>query len=338
MKKINFGIIGCGGISRKRTIPGLLLAKNAVCHAIMDTNADFLSAVGEEFGIEKRYTDIDEMLSDKEIDAVYIATPVFCHKEQVYKAARAGKHVLLEKPMGLTTEEGKDMAAFCKENGVLLGVGFMMRFHGAHTEIKKLIDSGKIGTPVSAYAKFNCVSKVSAQKWRQTKAFSGGGAMMDMGIHCIDLLSYLTSLRPEKVSGIYGNQIFEYPDVEDAATAVIRMNNGAIFTVEANFNVSDELGGCKFEIYGTEGTVIADGTIGQVEEGKVFYKTLDEKEKGWQELVYESGNMYTKETELFASAILSGTEAPVSADDAIRDQRVVEAVYESYENKNYIVI
>ena len=102
MKKINFGIIGCGGISRKRTIPGLLLAKNAVCHAIMDTNADFLSAVGEEFGIEKRYTDIDEMLSDKEIDAVYIATPVFCHKEQVYKAARAGKHVLLEKPMGLT--------------------------------------------------------------------------------------------------------------------------------------------------------------------------------------------------------------------------------------------
>ena len=76
--------------------------------------------------------------------------------------------------------------------------------------------------------------------------------------------------------------------------------------------------------------------------GKVFSDHMFimdyEKEKGWQELVYESGNMYTKETELFASAILSGTEAPVSADDAIRDQRVVEAVYESYENKNYIVI
>ena len=114
------------------------------------------------------------------------------------------------------------------------------------------------------------------------------------------------------------------------------MDNGAIFTVEANFNLPDDLGGCKFEIYGTLGTIVAEGTLGQVEAGDVKYKTRAEIEKGWQTLTYESGNMYTKETELFASCIINGTEAPVTAMDAIANQKAVEAVYESYEKKNYI--
>ena len=338
MNKIRWGIIGCGGIARRRTIPGLLLAKNAECYAIMDTSEEGLNATGEQFGIDRRYLTVEELLADKEIDAVYIATPVFCHKEQVFKAADAGKHILLEKPMGLTAEEGAEMEEYCKARGILLGVGFMMRFHGAHKEIKRLIDSGSIGTVVSAYAKFNCLSPVSPQKWRQTKAFSAGGTMMDMGIHCIDLLNYLTGLKITEATGISGNQIFKYPDVEDAATGIYKMDNGAIFTVEANFNLPDELGGCKFEIYGTEGTIVSEGTLGQVEVGEVRYKTLKELDLGWQTLEYESGNMYTKETELFSASILDGAPVPVPASEAILDQRAVEAVYESYEKKSHVTL
>ena len=336
MKKIRWGIIGCGGIARKRTIPGLLLAKNAVCEAIMDLNENSLNEVGAEFGISKKYSTVETLLADKEIDAVYIATPVFCHKEQVFLAADAGKHILLEKPMGLSSKEGEEMEEYCKAKGVLLAVGFMMRLHGAHIEIKKLIDSGAIGTVVSAYAKFNCNSPVAAHKWRQTKAYGAGGTMMDMGIHCIDLLTYLTSLRITEATGITGNQIFEYPDTEDAATGVYKMDNGAIFTVEANFNLPDDLGGCKFEIYGTNGTVVAERTLGQVEVGEVRYKIRDEIEKGWQTLDYEAGNMYTKETEMLSDAILLGTPVPVTASEAVLDQKAVEAVYTSYEKKNYI--
>lgn len=336
MKKIRFGIIGCGGIARRRTINGLLMAESAVCEAIMDTNRESLDATGDQYGIAKRYLDVDSLLADKDVDAVYIATPVFCHKEQVFKAADAGKHILLEKPMGLTSADGEEMDAYCKARGVLLGVGFMMRFHAVHVEIKKLIDSGKIGTVVSAYAKFNCESPVSPIKWRQTKAFSAGGTMMDMGIHCIDLLTYLTGLKVTEVTGICGNQIFKYPDTEDAGTGIFKMDNGALFTVEANFNLSDELGGCRFEIYGTDGTIVAERTIGQLEVGEVKYILRSELERGWQTLPYEAGNMYTKETELFARAILDGTQAPVPALEAVTDQKVVEAVYESYESKKHI--
>ena len=336
MRKIRFGIIGSGGIARKRTIPGILLSETSVCEAIMDLNEASLNEVGEEFGIKKRYTDINTLLADKEIDAVYIATPVFCHKEQVFLAADAGKHILLEKPMGLSSGDGEEMAEYCKKKGVLLAVGFMMRFHSAHTEIKKLIDSGAIGTVVSAYAKFNCEYPPSAQRWRQTKAYSAGGTMMDMGIHCIDLLTYLTSLRIKEATGILGNQIFEYPDTEDAATGVYKMDNGAIFTVEANFNLPDDLGGCKFEIYGTDGTVCAEGTLGQVEVGEVRYKTRSEAGRGWQTLEYKMGNMYTKEVDMLASAILTGSPVPVSAEEAILDQKAVEALYLSYEQKKHI--
>ena len=335
MNKIRFCIIGSGGIARKRTIPGLLLAKNAVCEAIMDLNEASLNEVGEEFGIKKRYTSLEAILADKDIDAVYIATPVFCHKEQVFLAADAGKHILLEKPMGLTAKDGEEMEEYCKKKGVLLSIGFMMRFHAAHTEIKKLIDSGKIGTVVSAYAKFNCDSPASKQKWRQSKAYSAGGTMMDMGIHCIDLLTYLTGLKIKEACGITGNQIYKYPDTEDAATGVYKTDSGAIFTVEANFNLPDDLGGCKFEIYGTLGTIVAEGTLGQVEVGEVKYKTRDEIEKGWQTLSYNAGNMYTKETELLSDAILTGSPIPVPASEAILNQKAVEAVYESYDNKNY---
>ena len=336
MNKIRWGIIGSGGIARKRTIPGLLLAENAVCTAIMDTNEAFLNEVGDQFGIEKRYTDLDSILADEEIDAVYIATPVFTHKEQVFKAASAGKHILLEKPMGLTTEEGKEMKNFCLDAGVKLGVGFMMRFHAAHTGIKKLLLDGRIGEIVSAYAKFNCRSEVSPQKWRQTKAYSGGGTMMDMGIHCIDLLTYLTGLKVKELAAISGNQIYKYPDVEDAATAVMKMDNGALFTVEANFNIPDSVGGCRFDIYGTNGSISAVGTIGQVEAGTVKYITEADADAGFVTLKYTSGNMYTKEIEAFSAAIMNDTVPPVTADDAIYDQAIVEAVYESYESASLV--
>jgi predicted dehydrogenase len=150
--------------------------------------------------------------------------------------------------------------------------------------------------------------------------------------------SDLSSLKISEVTGITGNQIHKYPDTEDAGTGIFKMDNGAIFTVEANFNLSDELGGCKFEIYGTEGTIVAEGTLGQVETGEVRYKLKSELERGWQTLSYESGNMYTKETSLFAEAILSGSPVPVPASEAILDQKVVEAVYESYESKKHIIM
>ncbi len=331
MKKLKWGVIGCGGIADRRTIPGMLLANNAECVAVMDLSEERATQVREKYNFAKSFNSVDDILAEKDIDAVYIATPVFCHKEQVFKAADAGKHILLEKPMGITAQEAEEMSEYCSKKGVLLGVGFMMRFHDVHQKIKAELEKGTIGEIVSAYAKFNCWYPASKDLWRQTKAFSGGGAMMDMGIHCIDLLQYMTGLKTTCVTGMSGNQIFEYPDTEDAASAVLRMENGSLFTIEANFNIPDSIGGCKFEIYGTKGRISATGTIAQEEIGNV---ELVKEENGViisEEIKYTSGNMYTKEIEQFSEAVMNKTEAPVTATQAIFNQKIIEAVYESEE-------
>lgn len=334
MKKINWGIIGCGGIADKRTIPGLLLAENAQCVALMDKSEQILETVGKKYNVENLYTDINELLRQDNLDAVYIATPVFCHKENVIAAADAGKHILLEKPMGLTVSEATEIMDYCNKKNVKLCVGFMMRYHDGHEKIKSLIEKGDIGEVVSAYAKFNCVSPVSEVKWRQTKAFSGGGTMMDMGIHCVDLLQHITGLNAKEVVGMSGNQIFKYPDTEDAATAIMRMENGALFVVEANFNV-DEAFGCKFEIYGTKGCIAADKTIGQTETGTITLTDIDSQCKVVE---YTSGNMYEKEISRFSDAILYDKEVPITAQEGIFNQKIVEAVYESQQSGKKIIL
>lgn len=331
MDPIRWGVIGSTGIAQKRTIPGMLLASNAVCASIMSTNQNNVDAVGDRFGISRRFTSVDELLAQQDIEAVYIASPLYCHKDQVIAAAKAGKHILLEKPMGLTTQEADEMNRVCKDLGVKLGVAFMMRFHGAHEQIKRIIGNGGIGEVVSAHAMFNTNSVVIPGKWRQIKSLGGGGAVIDMGIHCIDLLQHLTGLRVDTVSSICGNQIHQYPDVEDAGTAVMKMSNGAIFSVSSHFNIPFAAGGSSFSIYGTKGSLTAHQTLGQTESGTVYHINIEEGNGNPVVIPYDSKNMYTKQIEAFSDAILHDLPAPVSAEDGIIDQLIVEAIYESHE-------
>lgn len=329
MEKIRWGIIGCGGIARKRTLPGFLEAKDSECIAIMDASPAILNEVGDEFGIERRYDSVEALLADPDIEAVYIATPVRFHKENVFAAAAAGKHILCEKPMSLTVQDSEEMVDFCRQHHVKLGVGFMMRFHGVHEQMKKIIAEGGIGEVVTAYAVFNTQSPAVANKWRQTKASGGGGAMMDMGIHCIDLLRYMTGLEVTQVTALCGNQIYEYPDVEDAGTAVLHMNNGAVFTVQANFNIPTDAGGCSILIMGTKGSVTAQNTIGQTSTGALYYIDLGGENHAPQVLPYRTDNMYASELDAFSAAIRADSLPPVGPDTCIQAQKIIEAIYDS---------
>ena len=192
------------------------------------------------------------------------------------------------------------------------------------------------GEVVSAHAIFNTNSVVIPGKWRQIKALGGGGAVMDMGIHCIDLLQYLTGLRVETVSAICGNQIHQYPDVEDASTAVMKMSNGAIFSVASNFNIPYDAGGSSFAVYGTKGSVTASRTLGQTETGTVYHISLEDGNREPVIVPFDDKNMYTKQIEAFSNAVLQDLPAPVSAEDGIVDQQIVEAIYESYEKGIHI--
>ena len=334
--KVKWGVIGCGGIADRRTLPGMMLAKNAELVAVMDTNMAAAQACKEKYNAKYAFDNIEELLSIDEIQAVYIASPVFCHKEQAFAAAKAKKHILIEKPVGMSVKEAEKIAKVCKKEGVKLGVGFMMRFHAYHQEMKKIVSEGKIGEIVSARAQLTCWYPKMDNCWRQDIKLSGGGALMDMGVHCVDLIRHITGLEVKDVKGLMGNQVFDY-SVEDAGGLVMRLENGAIAYVDANFNIPDAAAKCKLELYGTKGSIFAQGTISQVEGGEI--EVLCAGEAGGYDAAQnratieplpvevEFGNMYTKEIEGFGDAVLGKTDIPVTAEDAIKSQEVIEKVY-----------
>ncbi|MBQ6830028.1 MAG: Gfo/Idh/MocA family oxidoreductase [Clostridia bacterium] len=345
--KLKWGVIGCGGIAYRRTIPGMVLDNQSELVAVMDTNLALAEQVQKEFHVPHVFDSEDALLALDEIDAVYIATPVFCHKEQVMKAAAAKKHILLEKPMGLTVAESEEIAAFCKAQGVKLGVGLMMRFGTLHEKARTLVAGGELGEIVSMRAQFTCWYPEMPGVWRQNKTQAGGGALMDMGIHCIDLLRYISGMEVTDVAALMGNQIFKY-EVEDAASVVMRMENGALAYVDAAFNIPDDAATCKLEIYGTGGSVVLEGSLAQEDVGEGVlvrsdatkgYDAQQHRTKTNREVLQAATkNLYTAEIAAFAQAVLTDTPVPVTAEDAIRAQRIVESAYRAAETRQTVAL
>ncbi len=343
--KIKWGVIGCGGIAYRRTIPGMMLSKNSELVAVMDTDFAAAQRVKDEFGAKYAFSNEDELLALDEIDAVYIATPVFCHKRQAIMAADAKKHILLEKPMGLTVAESEEISEYCKKQGVKLGVGLMMRFSSYHQKMKEIIEDGLLGNIVSMRAQLTCMYPEIPDNWRQDKARSGGGALMDMGIHCIDLLQYITGTKAESVCGFVQNQTFTY-NAEDCAAVLLKMNNGATAFIDTNFNIPDNAARCRIELYGTCGSILAEGTIGQVESGEMLLYTEDKNNgydanqnrqgSSFKKIEPKCGNMYEKEITAFSDAVINDTEPIIGADDAIFVQKTVEAAYTAQAFGKYI--
>ncbi|MDX1358896.1 MAG: Gfo/Idh/MocA family oxidoreductase, partial [Clostridia bacterium] len=285
-----------------------------------------------------------DLLADSEVEAVYIASPVVYHKKQAMMAADAGKHILLEKPIALTVEEGEEVISYCKDKGVLLATGFMMRYHAYHQAMKKIVEEGKMGQIVSCRAQLTCWYPDIPGNWRQAKATSGGGALMDMGVHCLDLIQYITGFKAKRAAGMASTLTFDY-EVEDSGALLVELENGALCNIESHFNIPDAAARGRFEIYGTKGSMLAEGTISQVEGGKLevmisddsleYDAQQDRNEVEPMKVDVEFGNMYTKEIESFSRSILKGTPVEVPAEDAVQVQEVIQSAYRTSETEIY---
>lgn len=335
MRKLHWGVIGAAGIADRRTLPGMMLADNAELVAVMDVNLDIAGRIQAKYGARRAYDRLADMVADDEVEAVYIATPVALHHEQAVAAARAGKHVLIEKPIALTAAQSDGVIAVCQANKVRIGVGLMMRYHVYHQQIRELITSGRLGDVVSMRTLFTCWYPDIPGSWRQSAASAGGGALLDMGIHCIDLLQFLTAGKARRVGALIGTRTFQY-DVEDSATILLEMENGAYACVESFFNIPDAAARGRLEVYGTRGSALTVGTIGQVEDGQLDVTISDQagydaqQEREASDAVNTEvlfGNLYEKEIRAFGEAVLDNAPLLTDAADSVWAQRVIETAY-----------
>ncbi|MBM4024061.1 MAG: Gfo/Idh/MocA family oxidoreductase [Planctomycetes bacterium] len=334
--RIRWGVIGSGGIARRRTIPeGIASANNAALAAVYDVDPKANAEVAKQFKAAPAAS-LDELLAD-DIDAVYVATPAHLHYEHVKACAEAAKHVLCEKPLGMTVAETEEMIAVCDRRGVKLGCAFMMRFVAQHQEAARLIRQGRLGQPVYARAQLSCWYPSIEGAWRQDPTTGGGGSLMDMGGHCIDLLEMFFG-DVAQVSCFIGNTVHGYRS-EDSAVATLFFENGALATVDTFFCIPDAGSKNVLELYGSQGSILAQGTIGQGPAGKMvaFLEGEDHGYDAQQARAADQGlaiepapvNTYQAEIEEFGSAVLNNREPSIGGRLGLRSQKILAACYES---------
>jgi predicted dehydrogenase len=291
--------------------------------------------VAKEFNAEQA-ANINELLGS-DIEAVYVATPAHVHAEQVRACAEASKHVFCEKPLGMTVPEVESMIELCRLKSVKLGCAFMMRFVAQHREALELIKEGRLGRPVYARAQLSCWYPSIDGAWRQDPATGGGGALIDMGGHCIDLLEMFFG-RIIRVSCFINNSVHSYKS-EDSATAMLFFENGALATVDTFFCIPDNSSKNVLELYGSKGSILAQGTIGQGSAGKMLaFLEQDGKDYDAQQarsaaegmtIEPEPVNTYQAEIEEFSEAVLEDREPAISGELGLRSQKILTACYDS---------
>ncbi|MGC9318201.1 MAG: Gfo/Idh/MocA family protein [Armatimonadota bacterium] len=343
---IGWGVIGCGGIADRRTIPeGIVPAPSADLVAVQDIAEDRLNEVAAKYGVTG-YTAVEELLADHAVEAVYIATPTHVHHEQTVAAARAGKHVLCEKPLALTVDECEESIRVCDEEGVKLGTNFMMRFHACHTAIKDIIDAGDLGTPVMGRAELTCWYPPIEGAFRQIQDLGGGGALIDMGNHCVDLLEMFFG-KVQRVACFTEHLVQDY-ETEDTAVVILHFDSGAVGIVDTLFNVPDAAARNMLEVYGSKGSLVTQGTIGQESGGSISavlepevggYDAQQAREPAGEEIIEpDVVNMYEASIQGFCDAIETDSEPPVPGEDGLWSHRVMDACYESARTGEAVVV
>lgn len=346
-QRVKMGVIGAGGIAYRRTIPGMLKAKNVKLTAVMDVAR--IEEIAKEFNVPRYYTKEIDLLKDPDVDAVYIATPVYLHLKQIKMAAENGKHILCEKPITAHIKDTREAISICKKNRVFLQEGYMMKFHGAHVKIRELIAEGRIGRVVYIRAQLSCWYPPIKGAWRQDLKKGGGGSLIDMATHLYDLIEFFTDDRIGWVSAITNSQVQGYKS-EDSSTTLIEMKKGTHATVDCFFCIPDESTRTRLEIYGSKGSIFTEGTIGQstggimegildIDAGGYDVKQSKDVVRRFRNIPFKKINPYTAECEYFADCILRKREPEVNGwENALHIMDVTENAYRSYKLKKILPV
>ena len=352
MDKIRIGVIGTGNIAREHLNA---YAKNphVEIYALCDINEELLKKRGEEYGVTRLYTDCAEMVKLPEIDAVSVCTWNSQHAPCAITALNAGKHVLCEKPMAMNAEEARVMKEAADRNGKLLMIGFVRRFGNDAAILKDMIEDDQFGEIY--YAKATYLRRNgNPGGWFGDKSRSGGGPLIDLGVHVIDLARYLLGgPKPVSVYGATFRKLGNRPnvkgskaylasrandtvvcDVEDLATALIRFDNGAVISVEASFslNILKPVG--NIELFGTKAGAKIDPELEMYSEmnGYMTNVTLDTP------TALSFDGLFAREIDHYVDCVRLGLPCRSPAEDGITLMKILDAIYESATTGHEVLI
>ena len=323
---VRWAIVGASDIADRVMAPAMAAAKSAVLVAVASRSAERAEAFARRHGPARTYGSAADAAADPDVEAVYIATEVGRHCEDVLAAAAAGKDILVEKPMARGAAEAQTMVDGCAAAGVRLGVCYYKRFNARHRLLRTLIDQGKLGTIAAASADYSGRVPRTRKVWRRDPALSGGGPFIDGGSHVVDLLRYLLADEVVAVTAMASDRIDEGP-VEDTAFALLRFAGGPLATIAAHWSVADtaERRTNALRIAGTEGTVETWPLHDKHSRGTTLLADAD----GERELEVPPTSTHVALLDAIAAARAQGRLFPITGEDGVAAARVIDGVYES---------
>jgi predicted dehydrogenase len=338
LDKLRIGLVGCGGIASGRHVPAIAALPDAEITAICDVNEKCASDLAEKIGVKHVFSDYHKMLEMGELDAIDICTPNFLHMPPALAAFDVGKHVIVEKPIGLNAHEAQKMVDAGRKAKKKLMVAQCMRFTSESQALKRFIDAGKMGEMY--YARVKAIRRRGVPSWGFfiDKEKQGGGPLIDIGVHILDLTLWLMGHpKVKSVSGAayvkFGNKPGVFNSwgswdhtkftVEDFASGFVRFENGATLTIESSFAANIDKDQMDLAIMGTEGGCQTSPVKMFREEHGSLYDLSP--------VNLPQVNNFEGEMRAFVDCIKNDTEPAVTGEQALMVMKILDGIYKSSE-------
>lgn len=335
--KIRIGLIGAGNIAQNAHIPAYLKQSDVELVGVCDLKEERAKEVAKKYGMKYAVTDYNELLAKDDIDAVSICTWNNAHAGAALAAAKAGKHILCEKPMAMNPGEAEAMLKAAKENNVVFQIGFVNRFRSDSKVIKEMADAGKFGDIY--YSKATILRRRGTPLgWFTDLSKSGGGPVIDIGVHIIDLTWYLMGKpRPVSVSAATYHKIGDYKtkgvgrwvafdtddlkfETEDSANGFIRFENGATMNFEVSWAINGKEVGLSSMLYG-------DKAGASLEPLQIFGE--EENYLVDSAPIVGGEDAFANEIRHFLDCVKEGKEPLATAEDGVLVQKMLNGIYDS---------
>ena len=322
---VRWGIVGASDIADRVMAPAMRASSSAELVAVASRSPERARAFADRHEVARTYESAEALASDPDVDAIYVATEVDRHLADVLAAARAGKDVLVEKPIARTAAEGQEMVDACAVAGVRLGTCFYQRYNTRHLRIRELTATGRIGRVVTATLNFSGRSPEREGAWRQDPRRSGGGSFIDSASHCVDLLRFLFG-EVRQVAAFTATLAAGYA-VEDTATAILWLDGDVHATISAHWSTTDpsDARSSVIAVGGSEGTIVSWPLHDKFSRGTLLVADAT----GEEEIPLPEASTHVALLDDWAARRAAGLPPAITGADGVAAQRVVDAVYES---------
>ncbi len=307
---IKWGLIGASTIAREWVIDAIRATGGEIV-GVMSTDAARGVDYAQNNGIPWSTTSLDGLLSDEGIDAVYISTTNELHRDQTLAAAKAGKHVLCEKPLAIALADAHAMAKACKSAGVVLATNHHLRNAGTHRAMREAIKAGRIGKPIAARVFHAVYLPPHLQGWRLNNPTAGGGVILDITVHDADTLRFVLDDDPVEAVALAQSAGMGQSGLEDGVMGVMRFSTGLVAQFHDAFTI--RYAGTGFEVHGTDGSLIGHDCMTQKPTGSVTLVRGDKRE----DLTIDRTNLYERALTNFHAAVAGKGQPSATGKDGI---------------------